>query len=254
MAEEKRIAAVTGAGQGLGRGVALRLADAGYRIALLDRQSCDETAKLLADKGVDSWQHVTDVSDESSVVTVFSAMENEFGVPSALVNAAGIFADHPVHETSVDTWDRIMAVNARGPFLMCREGSRRMKENGGGSIVNILSNAAVQGFANESAYCASKGAALLLTRTLAVELAGHNITVNGVGPGTSETAMGGDYLGEGPIAAHELSRTPLGRWGQPADIAEAVAFFCNQATWVTGQALYVDGGFLATGLPTLKGM
>lgn len=246
-----QIAAVTGASQGLGQGIAARLADAGYRIALLDLRPCDETAELLDDKGVEHHYFHTDVASEASVESAFDAIDSEFGAPSVLVNAAGIFADDPLSEMSVETWDRVMAVNARGPFLTSRAASRRMITIGGGAIVNILSNASVQGFANETAYCASKGAALLLTRTLAIELAGHNITVNGVGPGTSETAMGGDYLGGGPIADHELSRTPLGRWGQPPDIAEAVAFFAGQATWVTGQALYVDGGFLATGLPIL---
>ena len=116
------------------------------------------------------------------------------------------------------------------------------------------STASAQGFALESAYCASKGAVLLLTRVLAVELAPLGITVNGVGPGTVETAMGKDYLARGPIAGHELSRTPMGRFGKPADIAEAVCFLVSDATWLTGQAIYVDGGFLATGLPLLAEM
>ncbi|HWF51839.1 MAG TPA: SDR family oxidoreductase, partial [Solirubrobacteraceae bacterium] len=103
-------------------------------------------------------------------------------------------------------------------------------------------------------YCASKGAALLLTRTLAIELAPDGIVVNGVAPGTIQTEMGADYLAGGPIAEHELSRTPLGRFGQPEDIAEAVAWLLSDARWLTGQVIYVDGGFMAAGLPYLQGL
>lgn len=248
MTPTTKLAAVTGAGQGLGRGVALRLAEAGYELALLDRQNCAETAELIAEAGGIAQSYQIDVADEASVAAAFAEIDAQQGAPTALVNAAGVFLDAPFLETSTEDWDRVIAVNARGPFLVGKEAARRMTGTGG-SIVNILSNASVQGFAGESAYCASKGGVLLLTRTMAVELARYGISVNGVGPGTSQTPMGADYLGDGPIAAHELSRTPLGRWGRPEDIAEAVAFFIDRATWVTGQALYVDGGFLATGLP-----
>ena len=129
-----------------------------------------------------------------------------------------------------------------------------MAEQGEGRIVNVLSTAAFQGFALESAYCASKGAALLLTRTMAIELAPLGIAVNAVAPGTVRTAMGSAYLGDGPIAAHELSRTPLGRLGAPEDIAEAIAFLAGPASWTTGTVLAVDGGFLAAGLPALDGL
>ncbi|CDR06437.1 SDR family NAD(P)-dependent oxidoreductase [Streptomyces iranensis] len=254
MSLDDRVTVVTGASQGIGQGVALRMARTGSRIAILDRQPAEETTELLTQQGADWWQYEVDIAEAGQVAEAFSRMENEFGVPYALVNAAGVFADKPFLDTPVEVWDRVLAVNARGAFLTCQEAGRRMRDHGGGRIVNILSTAAAQGFAQETAYCASKGAALLLTRTLAVEFAQYGITVNGVGPGTVETPMGGDYLGDGPIAGHELARTPLGRFGQPADIAEAVAFFIGGATWVTGQALYVDGGFLAAGLPLLKGM
>jgi NAD(P)-dependent dehydrogenase (short-subunit alcohol dehydrogenase family) len=251
MALGDRIAVVTGGAQGIGQAVALRLAEAGARIAVLDKQPATQTLSRLKELGRPAWSAEVDLSDAADVARAYQRLDDEFGTPYALVNAAGIFADIPFLDTPVDVWDQVMNVNARGVFLSCQEAARRMRTAGQGRIVNILSTASSQGFALESAYCASKGAVLLLTRVLAVELAPLGITVNGVGPGTVETAMGRDYLARQPIAGHELSRTPMGRFGTPADIAETVCFLVSDATWLTGQAIYVDGGFLATGLPLL---
>ncbi len=254
MALDDRVVVVTGGAQGIGQGIALRLAAAGGRIAVFDRQPATETLSRLRELGRPALGIEVDVADAADVARAYERLDGELGSPHALVNAAGIFADIPFLETPVGVWDRVMSVNARGVFLSCQEAARRMSAAGGGRIVNILSTASAQGFALESAYCASKGAVLLLTRVLAVELAPLGITVNGVGPGTVETAMGKDYLARGPIAGHELSRTPMGRFGKPADIAETVCFLVSDATWLTGQAIYVDGGFLATGLPLLAEM
>jgi NAD(P)-dependent dehydrogenase (short-subunit alcohol dehydrogenase family) len=254
MALDDRVVVVTGGAQGIGQGIAIRLAAAGGRIAVFDARLATETLSRLGELGRPALGVEVDMSDAADVARAYERLDDGFGPPYALVNAAGIFADVPFLETSVDVWDRVMSVNARGVFLSCQEAARRMSAAGGGRIVNILSTASAQGFALESAYCASKGAVLLLTRVLAVELAPLGITVNGVGPGTVETAMGKDYLARGPIAGHELSRTPMGRFGKPADIAETVHFLVSEATWLTGQAIYVDGGFLATGLPLLDEM
>jgi NAD(P)-dependent dehydrogenase (short-subunit alcohol dehydrogenase family) len=254
MALDDRVVVITGGAQGIGQGIALRLAAAGGRIAVFDRQPAEQTLSALSELGRPAWGAEVDVSDPASVARAYDRLDEEFGSPYALVNAAGIFADIPFLDTPVDVWDRVMGVNARGVFLSCQQAARRMRAAGEGRIVNILSTASSQGFALESAYCASKGAVLLLTRVLAVELAPLGITVNGVGPGTVETAMGRDYLARQPIAGHELSRTPMGRFGKPADIAETVSFLISDASWLTGQAIYVDGGFLATGLPALEQM
>jgi NAD(P)-dependent dehydrogenase (short-subunit alcohol dehydrogenase family) len=254
MSLDDRVAVVTGGAQGIGQGVALRLAAAGGRVAVLDRQPATETLAQLRELGRPGWGTEVDMSDAADVARAYARLDSEFGSPYALVNAAGVFADIPFLDTPVEVWDQVMGVNARGVFLSCQEAARRMAAAGGGRIVNILSTASAQGFALESAYCASKGAVLLLTRVLAVELASLGIAVNGVGPGTVETPMGRDYLARGPIAGHELSRTPMGRFGKPADIAETVCFLVSEATWLTGQAIYVDGGFLATGLPLLAEM
>lgn len=254
MTLESKVVVVTGGGQGIGRGVCTRLARDGARIAILDQRPATETVQELTAAGAEAVALTADISDADSVAAAFDEIDRKLGSPSVLANVAGVFADVPFLETSVELWDRIMAVNARGTFLCSQAAATRMRERGAGRIVNILSTASAQAFALESAYCASKGAALLLTRVMAVELAQYGITVNGVGPGTVQTEMGSAYLGGGPIATHELSRTPLQRFGEPADIAEAVAFFASTARWVTGQVLYVDGGFMATGLPVLDGL
>jgi len=254
MSLDDRVVVVTGGAQGIGRGIALRLGAAGGRIAIFDAQPATQTLSRLRELGRPTLGVEVDVAEVADVARADERLDAELGTPYALVNAAGIFADIPFLETPVGVWDRVMSVNAWGVFLACQEAARRMSGAGGGRIVNILLTASAQGFALESAYCASKGAVLLLTRVLAVELAPLGITVNGVGPGTVETAMGKDYLARGPIAGHELSRTPMGRFGQPADIAETVHFLVSEATWLTGQAIYVDGGFLATGLPLLTEM
>jgi NAD(P)-dependent dehydrogenase (short-subunit alcohol dehydrogenase family) len=248
-----RVAVVTGAAQGIGRAVALRLAEEGARLVLLDIADARETAAAIESRGGDVWEHRTDLSDVGSITAAFRELDGHWGPPAVLVNAAGVFADQPFLETPPEVYDQIMAVNARGVFFCSQAAALRMA-TAGGRIINILSTASAQGFALESAYCASKGAALLLTRTMAVELARYGIQVNGVGPGTVRTAMGGEYLGDGPIAPHELARTPLGRFGEPEDIADAVAFLATRASWMTGQVLYVDGGFLAAGLPWLEGI
>jgi NAD(P)-dependent dehydrogenase (short-subunit alcohol dehydrogenase family) len=249
-----QVAVVTGGSRGIGRGVCMRLAEEGARVAILDLTAPEETRRLLEARGAESWYRQTDIADPDSIERAFAQLEADWGRPQGLANVAGVFEDVPFLETTEATWDRTMDVNAKGMFFCCQSAARRMRAAGGGRIVNILSTASAQGFALESAYCASKGAALLLTRTLAVELAQYGISVNGVGPGTIETEMGADYLSGGPIAEHELARTPLGRFGKPEDIAEAVVWLLSAARWLSGQAIYVDGGFLAAGLPYLEGL
>jgi NAD(P)-dependent dehydrogenase (short-subunit alcohol dehydrogenase family) len=249
-----QITVVTGGSAGIGQGVCVRLSEEGARVAILDLAAPDETRRLIDQRGGEVWFAETDVADPESIERSFSALESDWGLPKALANVAGVFADVPFLDTTPAIWDRVMNINAKGLFFCCQAAAKRMRRAGGGRIVNILSTASAQGFALESAYCASKGAALLITRTLAIELAADGILVNGVGPGTIETDMGAEYLGDGPIAAHELSRTPLGRFGKPGDIAETVVWLMAGASWLTGQAIYVDGGFLAAGLPYLEGL
>lgn len=239
---------VTGAGRGIGNAIAQRMLQRGQAVALVDREF-PEDFDIAFPENARYCTYQIDLRDSDAVSAGVSEIAQEFGGIAGLVNAAGVFLEKHLWETTEDEWDLVMDINVAGIFRMSKAASQVMADAHGGSIVNILSNASAQGFAGESAYCASKGAALLLTQTMAVELAEKGITVNGVGPGTTQTSMGAEYLSNSVTAPHELARTPLGRFGEPDDIAKAVEFLLLDASWITGQALYVDGGFLATGRP-----
>jgi len=248
---DNEIAVVTGAAGGVGRAIAERLGEEGARVALLDVVDSAATRQALEDSGVEVWSIEADMADPDQIEGAFASLEDAWGVPRVLVNSVGVLSEQHTLDVTVEEWDRVQNVNSRGVFFSCQAAARRMRTCGGGRIINILSLASVQGYAREAAYAASKGAALLVTRTLALDLAPDNILVNGVGPGTTITPMSRDYLASPDTAEHEMSRIPLGRWGDPADTAEMVAFLATRARYITGQVVYVDGGFLAAGLPLL---
>ena len=239
---------VTGSSSGIGQSIAWRLGRAGARVAGIDIADPTETAARLGD-----FRNFTaDASDTDDVRLAFEAIDRWFaGPPDALVCCAGIAPEGALVEMSPATFDRIMAVNVRGPFLCASAAARRMIAAGRpGRIVMITSTSAEQAFPQIGAYGASKGALKLLMMNLAIELAPHGIAVNAVGPGTVHTPLsqaGG--LADEQWAAAELGNTPLGRFGQPEEIAQAVHFLLEHASWMTGQTLYVDGGFLACGVP-----
>src|SRR5258707_11111366 len=151
MALDDRVAVVTGGAQGIGQGIALRLAAAGARIAVLDRQPATQTLSRVRELGRPAWGVEVDVSDAADVLRAYERLDDEFGRPYALVNAAGVFADIAFLDTPVDVWDRVMNVNARGVFLSCQEPARRMPAEGGGRVANTLSTTSCQGSAQEIA-------------------------------------------------------------------------------------------------------
>jgi NAD(P)-dependent dehydrogenase (short-subunit alcohol dehydrogenase family) len=242
---------VTGAAQGIGQAIATSFAADGVRVAGFDLNPCEKTAALC---GSPFRAFRADVADPDDVRSAFQAVDEWLGAtPDALCNVAATYAIAPFLETPVDAFDRVMAVNVRGPFLCSQEADRRMREAGGGAIINITSTESEQAFALASAYGASKAALTHLTKGMAVELARHSIAVNAVAPGAIQTRSLLESFQSMPAAArHDLERTPLGRWGNPEDIVAAVRFLAYDATWMTGQTICVDGGFLAAGLPMLS--
>jgi glucose 1-dehydrogenase len=243
---------VTGASRGIGQGVAGMFCAEGAMVAGLDVRDGAETTRLCGD----GFRHFAcDLARPEHIASAFAAVDAWFGgsPPDVLVCVAGIAPEIAFIDTPAELFDEVFAVNVRAVFLCGQEAARRMRDAGGGRIINIASTASVQAWAMQAVYGASKGAVALLTKCMAVELAAHGITVNAVGPGTIETPLAEHFLDDPRMRANELGRAPLGRLGTPEDIAAAVRFLARDARWMTGQVMYVDGGFLAAGLTMAPG-
>lgn len=240
-----RLALVTGGGSGIGAGIAAVLAAAGANVVIADRDAAAaaRTVSTLTQQGHRAEAVVLDLADESSVVSACAEVVNRLGTPWLLVNNAGLQDRELLLETTAAEWDRMMAVNARGPMLMIREIGRAMVAAGsGGRIVNVASNsarsAAVVGLAS---YASSKGALLSLGLVSAFELVEHGITVNTVLPGGVATP--GAIGARGPATAGPARRKPPLGMCEPQDIGAAVLFFATPAArYVTNQMLSVDAG------------
>ena len=235
---------VTGAGAGIGFGIAETFQRAGARVVLGDLRA-DALARA-ADRLARSpsvFTQVVDVRDTSSVDEFLSAAEGALGPVTVAVANAGIYPNCPVLEMAVEEWDRVMETNLRGVFLTCQAAGRRMVAQGTrGKIVTISSGAYQSGRKGAAHYCASKAGVTLFTKVLAMELAEHRINVNCIAPGLVTVERGAEHISE------EYTRTltgtiPLGRAGTPEDIARAALFLASPlAEWVTGDVLSVDGG------------
>jgi NAD(P)-dependent dehydrogenase (short-subunit alcohol dehydrogenase family) len=244
------VAIVTGAARGIGRVVALTLAERGYRVAANDLAEPEATLRELRDVGATALTLPGDVSDEEAVRGMARTVVDGFGRVDVLVNNAGISHIAPAEETSPEDWRRVLDVNLTGPFLTCREFGKAMLGQGYGSIVNVASVAGLLGIADRAAYNASKHGLIGLTRTLAAEWGGRGVRANAVCPGWVKTEMDDeDQAGGGYTDADIQGRTPMARFARPEDIARAVAFLADphQSGYVNGHALSVDGGWFADG-------
>jgi len=245
-----KVAWVTGAGRGLGRAIALGLARAGADVAVTSR-SADELGALVDEISSSNGSALGlpgSVTDSVAMRKVVDEVQRFFGRLNILVNSAGISPSFTrAEELSDEVWQSIIEVNLTGTFVCCREAGRVMLESGGGSVVNISSVHASSGFGRLAAYAASKGGVEALTRALAVEWAQRGIRVNTVAPGYFLTALSEPVLASQRLHAAVVDRTPLARIASSQELVGAVTFLASdEASFVTGSTLYVDGGWTAS--------
>jgi NAD(P)-dependent dehydrogenase (short-subunit alcohol dehydrogenase family) len=235
---------VTGAAQGIGRAVALRLAAPGRQIAVWDvlADGVEETARLCRAEGATVRASTVDVGDAGRIKAAVADFVREWGAPDGLVNNAGIFPRARALDMQLDQWERVLRVNLTGTFLCAREVAGHMKAAGTGVIVNTASGRALAGAANGAHYAATKGGIIALTKSLALDWAGYGIRVNCIIPGITDTAQPRGEMGDNELYAVG-AKIPLGRIGQPQDIAAVVAFLLSDdAAYMTGQSVAVNGG------------
>lgn len=242
---EGKLAVVTGAASGIGRAVALRLADDGATVACVDlaEDGAARTEAAIAEAGGTAASYGCDVADSAAVDTTVRAVATDLGAPDVVCNIAGIGTFANTHELDLGEWNRILAVNLTGTFLVCKAALPYLLEHGG-SIINTSSTAGIAAQPYSAAYCASKGGVSLLTRSLAWEYLKRGVRVNAVAPGGIETPImesftlpeGADFDLMGKISS------PIG-FGQPEDVAALFAYLASdEARYVTGTIMTIDGG------------
>jgi 3-oxoacyl-[acyl-carrier protein] reductase len=242
---EGKRAIVTGGAAGIGKSIVEILAEAGARVALgdIDGSAAGETARGFTVRGLSVQDFTLDVSRTEDVERFFHEALEYLGGLDILVNNAGITRDGLLMRLSDDDWDAVDRVNLKGAFSCMKIALRRMAKQRGGRIVNISSVVGLMGNAGQANYAASKAGVIGLSKSVAKEVASRNITVNVVAPGYVETRMTGALTDEQRAAF--LTRIPLGRAGQPEDVARVVLFLCSSlADYITGQVIQVDGGML----------
>ncbi len=253
---DKKTAFVTGAGSGIGEQIARLFAQQGAHVILADVRldAAERVAGEIRDAGGSARTEQLNVAQESQVKQAIERVASMEGRLDILVNNAGVSHVGNVLETSLEDWERVMSVNARGVFLCAREGVRQMlaQSPAGGVIINMSSAAALIGIDRRLPYSASKGAVLSLTRSIAIDFVTQGIRCNAICPGTVQTPFVEGYLARN-FAGHEEevrqqlhARQPIGRMGQPEEIAYAALYLASdEASFVTGSALVIDGGWTA---------
>lgn len=244
-----RTAIVTGGARGIGAAVAKKLAADGMSVAVLDLDAaaCEPVVDEIRAAGGTAIAVGANVADEAEVGAAVDRIASELGAPTVLVNNAGIIRDNMLHKMSVDDWDAVMAVHLRGAFLTSRAVQPHQKEANFGRIVNLSSISAL-GNRGQANYSAAKAGLQGLTKTLAIELGRYGVTANAIAPGfiqTDMTAATAERIGIGFEQFIELAaqQIPVGRVGQPEDIAHTASFLCSEgAGFVSGQVIYVAGG------------
>jgi 3-oxoacyl-[acyl-carrier protein] reductase len=240
-----QVAIVTGAGGGIGAAIALALADAGANVVVNDvaAEAAQPVAAQVEERGVRALVSTADITDPDQVQAMVQAVTEQFGRIDILVNNAGITRDSLLVRMGEQQWDQVLDVNLKGAFLCSKAVARTMMKQRHGRIVNMASVAGVAGNVGQANYAASKGGLIAMTKTVAQELAGRNITCNALAPGFIDTPMTQQLPEEARNAW--LERIPLGRAGTPEDVAAAVLFLASPAAgYMTGQVINVDGGLI----------
>ena len=245
-------AVITGGGTGIGQAIALAFAREGAQVAVAGRrkEKLDETLRLLHQEGCPAMALECDVTSAQDTQRLVKVAEDAFGKVNVLVNNAGALSVSTVENIAEDDWDRVMATNVKGPFLISRAALPAMRRAGGGSIINVGSVLGIVAIRDRAAYCASKGAVSMLTRAMALDHAHDNIRVNCLCPSIVESDMTRNLFAEteaGRLARESrLASIPLGRFGKPADIAGLAVFLASEeSSWMTGTVIPVDGGVTA---------
>jgi NAD(P)-dependent dehydrogenase (short-subunit alcohol dehydrogenase family) len=250
-----RVAVITGAGSGIGRACAVRLAQAGAAVVAADVRgdAAEDTAERVRDAGGEAIAIAVDVRDDAECRGLASEAIAALGQIDIVVNGAGIFPPTPMFEMTVDAWDRVLDINTRGTFLVSRACAAHMR---GGAIVNIASKSAIQPTVGLAHYAASKGAVVMLTKSLALELAPLRIRVNAIAPGAVDTegalATAAAFAESAGVDLSEIkkaycARNPVGRECEPDEIARVALFLASPlASYVNGETILTDGGHLLT--------
>lgn len=243
-----RTAVITGASKGLGKAMALALADKGARVALVSRNldQLNAVAKEIRSTGAQAEPFKADVTDEAQVAATLKAIVAKFGKPQILINNAGINIRKNVTDFTLAEWRQVIDTNLTSVFLMCRAFVPQMKGQGYGRILNLTSIMSHVAIAGRTAYAASKSALLGFTKALALELTAEKITVNGISPGPFATELNKPILDNPELNAQFISKIPIGRWGKVEEVGELAAYLCaEEAGFITGTDILIDGGWTA---------
>ncbi len=247
---EKAVAIVTGGGSGLGRACALGLAAAGADVIVVGRtlDRCQVVAGAVKEMGREGIAYSADVTKPEQVAAVVKSVEERFGRINILVNSAGINSPAAFVDLEKGDWENVISTNVTGTYICCRAVAPSMIAKRSGAIINMGSISGAAGIAKRTVYCTSKAAVAHFTRALAVELGPHKVRVNALAPNVVVTDFNRELVRRQPeLYAGILARTPLGRLGELDDVVAALLFLASPAaTYITGQILYVDGGFTAT--------
>ena len=245
-----KVAVVIGGAGGLGEAIALGISQYGAKLVIASRKM-EALEKAAADIKAQTKGEVTpmtvDVTDEASMEKLVKDVTAKYGTPDILVNAMGLNIKRDALEYPMEDWDKIFAINVKGTMIACKHFGKIMKEKKAGNIINLSSVREIRGYTGgNSAYCATKGAVGMLTKTLALEFAPFNVRVNAIGPSLVIT-QGTKHIQENPELAKKYSALiPLGRLGMPNDLIGAAVFLASEASsFITGQTLFVDGGLTA---------